>query len=276
MTETVVYPGDDAHRLVGILSAPEVRLPRALLVIINAGLLHRAGPHRLPVLLGRKLVSDDFATLRIDRSGIGDSQRRPGSHLAGLRADWAAISDWIEHNYPDVPIVLLGLCSGADEALLVAHEHTNLSGLILLDGYAPRTPAYHVRYWLWRIGRLSAWSRLFERLAGSFGARSSSAGDDDDETDLRDWADESEMMSRFAGLMARQVPVLAVFTGAVIDYYSYQGQLGAALDDPACLSEALFPHCNHLYELTPHRSELIGCLREWLITHVRTHPSTGI
>ena len=66
--------------LFGMLHEPESVPVRGVLVIFNSGLLHRAGPHRLPVLLGRRVARAGFATLRIDQNGVGDSPRRPGAH----------------------------------------------------------------------------------------------------------------------------------------------------------------------------------------------------
>ena len=60
------------EQLVGILTHPEAASSTAV-TILNAGVLHRIGPHRLHVLLARRLAELGFHALRLDLGGIGDS-----------------------------------------------------------------------------------------------------------------------------------------------------------------------------------------------------------
>src|SRR4249920_1391880 len=72
-------------QLVGILSHPPGEnlpgrpdpmgktAPRPSFVILNAGVLHRVGPHRLHVVLARRIAAAGMAGLRLDLGGIGDS-----------------------------------------------------------------------------------------------------------------------------------------------------------------------------------------------------------
>jgi pimeloyl-ACP methyl ester carboxylesterase len=250
-------------RLLGLLHAPVNKGPRAALVIFNSGLLHRAGPHRLPVLLGRKLAEAGFVTLRFDQNGIGDSPRRPGSHHAGVVKDCGVVLTELERRWPGMPVILMGLCAGADDVLAVSHDHPGVAGLILLDGYAPRTVRYQIAYWYWRLTRLDAWKRLPHKFRERR-ATPLPLDDEEEETNLRDWAEPQVMLARFNALKARNIPMLAVFTGAVRDYYSYEGQLAAAIGGAGNLTELMLAHCNHLYELTAHRTELIDHVCRWL------------
>src|SRR5262245_18911200 len=60
------------EELVGILSHPAAPAQTAVL-LLNAGVLHRIGPHRLHVTLARRLAELGFPALRLDLGGIGDS-----------------------------------------------------------------------------------------------------------------------------------------------------------------------------------------------------------
>src|SRR3954447_26582491 len=63
------------QQLAGIFSHPEasaVPAARPAVVLLNAGVLHRVGPHRLHVQLARRLAALGFASLRLDLGGIGD------------------------------------------------------------------------------------------------------------------------------------------------------------------------------------------------------------
>ena len=71
-------PGDN---LLGILTTPDEdkKVDGApIAIILNAGIVHRIGPFRLHVDLARKLANLGFTTLRLDLSGLGDSQARSG------------------------------------------------------------------------------------------------------------------------------------------------------------------------------------------------------
>src|SRR5215471_10633060 len=63
--------------LVGIVSHPADFDPaRPAVLLLNAGLMHRAGPYGVYVKLARQLASLGFLVLRFDFSGVGDSPRR--------------------------------------------------------------------------------------------------------------------------------------------------------------------------------------------------------
>src|SRR3954464_13203392 len=81
LTEEVLQFGEGG-RLFGILTLPSVRPRNAhklpVFVFLSAGLLHRVGPYRLHVRLGRELARMGFTSLRVDLAGTGDSPPRPG------------------------------------------------------------------------------------------------------------------------------------------------------------------------------------------------------
>ncbi len=87
-----VLPIGDDDRLVAVLSRPRAVGDRPAAVILNAGVLHRVGPHRLHVALGRRLAARGLPALRIDLAGIGDSPGRGdgGSFRASAVADTRA------------------------------------------------------------------------------------------------------------------------------------------------------------------------------------------
>src|SRR5690606_33422878 len=64
--------------LVAIRTAPETGRAAIGVVLLNAGVVHRVGPHRLNVSLARRLAGVGLTSWRVDLSGIGDSRPIPG------------------------------------------------------------------------------------------------------------------------------------------------------------------------------------------------------
>ena len=117
--ERVLRLGSEGH-LVAIATDPPAPLAAPGVIFLNAGVLHRVGPHRLHVLLARRLAAAGFAAVRMDLSGIGDSSPVPSgmSFRASSVADVRAAMDGLgSDDGTGARFVLFGLCSGADNAL---------------------------------------------------------------------------------------------------------------------------------------------------------------
>ena len=74
--ESIALPGDSGG-VVAILTEPGSEITgqqRPSVTLLNAGVIHRVGPHRLHVRLARALAAAGFPALRLDLSGIGDSR----------------------------------------------------------------------------------------------------------------------------------------------------------------------------------------------------------
>src|SRR5882724_3373080 len=111
-------------QLVGIVShPPEANSPARpttmrgsglSFIVLNAGVLHRVGPHRLHVVLARRIAAGGIASLRLDLGGIGDSMA--SSDAATFRdsavADTRAAMTGLTHTLGSERFVLFGVCSG--------------------------------------------------------------------------------------------------------------------------------------------------------------------
>src|ERR1700722_13909181 len=77
--------------MVGMMTQPVEYEPgdRPVVVILNSGIIHRVGHHRMYVVLARMLAGAGYQVLRFDLSGIGDSEGRVDglSPLEGALAD---------------------------------------------------------------------------------------------------------------------------------------------------------------------------------------------
>ena len=155
MQESIVQFGPN-DGLMGILTTPEAsaRIEGApTAVIINAGIVHRIGPFRLHVNIARQLAEAGFSTLRLDLSGLGDSQSRTEKLNGENRAvlDAKAAMDHLQASGQSENFVLIGLCSGAFNAHQVAIADPRVTGGVFLDGIVFRTTGY---FWRHTVGRL--------------------------------------------------------------------------------------------------------------------------
>jgi pimeloyl-ACP methyl ester carboxylesterase len=152
----------DAHELMGILALPELP-PRDLAVIIlNSGILHRMGPNRLHVKIAASLSARGFAVFRFDLSGIGDSEaRRDGLRYAeSTLQETKAAMDLVETECGVHRFVLMGICSGADNALRIAPQDPRIVGIVPIEGLTFATQGYAIDR-LWRKALLPrTWRKL--------------------------------------------------------------------------------------------------------------------
>jgi len=104
-------------------------------VLINAGIVHRAGPNRLYTQVARHLASLGVVVARFDLSGIGDSNPRSDT----LTYDKATIvetqqmMDWLADQRGARHFVLMGICSGAVTSFKTACIDPRVVGVGLLN-----------------------------------------------------------------------------------------------------------------------------------------------
>jgi alpha-beta hydrolase superfamily lysophospholipase len=148
---TVCLPGDGARKDVA-------------LVLFNAGIVHRVGPHRLYVNLARELARHGVASIRFDLHGMGDSQRStaPVNRADQVVADLRDAMDELQRQSGAEKFTLLGFCSGVPQSCDAALVDARVDHVILYDGFAVPTR---------RAGRRYLWQRLRAHGFGSLAPR---------------------------------------------------------------------------------------------------------
>jgi pimeloyl-ACP methyl ester carboxylesterase len=276
LTEEPLQFGEGG-RLFGILTVPSMppRNAHALpvFVYLSAGLLHRVGPYRLYVRLARELATMGLSSLRVDLAGTGDSPRRPGlTNQQSVAADFAEILGVLESRLGDLPLVLAGLSSGADNVMTLTLKEPRVVGMVLLDpmcfpdrGFRARAlvmkyanPAEYIA-WLKR-GEYVAWlKRRFKALSV-------------DPLGLRDLPTREQLRAGFESIRKREGRVLSIFTHYALGYYNQAGQLGRALGvdgyEQFC-TELFWPQVHHTYTLELHRRRLIETIKTWAGGYIR-------
>jgi len=158
--------------LVGVITEPpdDLLLPgKVAVLLLNTGLIHHVGPHRLYVQSARALAMSGIVSVRFDLSGIGDSMvRRDNLPIRQLVSrEPQEVMDDLARQWGLERFILLGICSGAHGAFKTACTDPRVLGAIMInpldfagDSYlAPYILARH--YWTRSLFRWQAWSNLF-------------------------------------------------------------------------------------------------------------------
>lgn len=161
--------------VIGIVAEPAEHTSDEKLgvVILNTGTIHRVGHHRMYVSMSRKLARAGRTVLRFDFSGLGDSSPHSSARplLQSNLEDIEAAIDWLQTTRGISQVVLVGLCSGADHAILYGFSDARIVGLVLIDPYVPPTARYFLDYLSRRLRDVKSWrnfrlhkSKLLRRL----------------------------------------------------------------------------------------------------------------
>jgi pimeloyl-ACP methyl ester carboxylesterase len=116
-------------------AAPAAVDGRPAVVLLNSGLVHHVGPHRLYVQAARDLAERGHLVLRMDFAGIGDSEKR----VDNLRFEKAAVEDaraaldFLAKRHSIRRFALAGLCSGAEISFKTALEDRRVVGALLIN-----------------------------------------------------------------------------------------------------------------------------------------------
>lgn len=259
--------------LMGVLSLPtqDVEQRDTAVVFLSSGLLHRPGPFRLHVEMARRLAQSGFVSLRLDQAGRGDSNRSQGMTTAEtVQQEILSVQQLLRSKAGIEKLVVVGLCSGADDALEVAGNCDAMVGMILLDGFAARTLGYYVTYYASRLFDPARLRVILGNRLARFRQKIASKGSGDvDQAELaviRNFPDIETAKASFGSVFDRGGAALCVFTGGIKDYYCRDGQLrenlGLKKSDQR-LTELFYPDASHTYPFTVHRDELVRVTAEW-------------
>ena len=295
MTERVVSFGPH-ERLSGVLHTPQSvvdGLPDLLL--FNAGVVHRIGPHRLNVKLARFLGARGARSLRFDLGGLGDSAPAPGGggHEAEALADIHAAVDvlYTDENVrtrASGGVCMIGLCSGADNAYRAALRDSRITGLVLLDPYAYAGARARLERTARKAVDPDRWRRLVKRpggvgetpqptqLEGGGDGFSGGGADNDRPTPPRDiFGRDLQTLTR------RGVRILILYTNYVEEQLTRPGHFFDVFRDfdfAGRLDVRVRRDVNHTYTSLKAQEALFADIAEWLavgaaqkVTHEKAH-----
>ena len=272
--ETPLLLGPDAS-LLGILNQSEdcVR-PDFALLMFNAGVLSRIGPHRMNVKLARALGTSGVTSLRFDLSGQGDS--RSSEHGADARAsavnDIVAAMNHLQEQFGIVRFALFGICSGAVQAFSAALADQRIVGLMMFDGYWYRSRwSRAVRHWK-RLRSLSA-RQIASKVWGFprrvFAPAPAATPQLFDAQLLPPNPPREEFIRSMQTLVDRRVVTHFVYSGTVIEFYSYAAQFRHAFGRERFFSAVRCDFCpdvDHTFASLESQQRMIGLVLDWIDT----------
>lgn len=301
---THVFGSDD--RLVGIATRLSASRPKLGVVLINAGVIHRVGPHRSAVKLARALAPLGVTVLRFDLSGIGDSRlstRAMPYHEQAVE-DVRDALDMMRAEFGLQRFVLFGICSGAVHACSTALADDRVAGVVLFDGYAfPtwKTPLATA----WQMARLlppgqllgkalrQARKRLGQLLdhvpgsaavpagvatASATGSAALAAATPRSPAEVRNDAGDGgsaltqqQFRSVMQTLIARGVQVFIIYSGSIRELYSYPNQLRDNFGRNSFLRHIryeFFPQVDHTLTTLDGQRQIERAMRHWVATRM--------
>jgi pimeloyl-ACP methyl ester carboxylesterase len=283
-TEHTVLAGT-RHPLVGIMTRSSVAQPnvKPTVVILNTGIIHRAGHHRMSVTLARRLAGAGFNVLRFDFAGVGDSETRSDglSPLDSALADLSEALDWLERERGVARVVLVGLCSGADHAILHGHGDPRVVGLVLMDPSIPTTARFYAHYILRNLTRFQSYvsvalgrSGLMRIWLGDllYGLRSKA---NMRPVSLGELRFHKYLGQSYRNAIANGVQILAVFTGDT-SRQTYRAQMLDAfsgIEFGNQLTLKFFQAADHLFSLERDRERLFDLILGWMLSMHASHPA---
>lgn len=295
MKETILKFGPNKS-LLAIVSNPDYPIENSpVAIMLNAGVINRVGPYQLHVDIARGLAEAGFRAVRMDMSSFGDSATRDDvdTHDEASLKDLQDAFDALADKYRANSFVLIGLCSGAYRAHVIAHADPRAVGLIAMDGITFQTPAV-LKYGLfdrmlsrrnwrnqlkllnykrqgirirapdkpnfWRAHTKLFLSRMLKRLCSG-----KSRVDFAEAALLTDDLDRQVVVKEQEAMLNRGAQMLYIFSGGLASFTN-PSQFAEMFDRPANESNfqlSIHPNANHTFMLVEDRKALVNQITAW-------------
>lgn len=256
--------------LTGIVTQSKVRHSTSV-VVLNSGLLHHVGPYRMFVDLSREIAAQGLPVLRFDLSGLGDSLTRDDalSERGRIVADIRAALDFMQKQFNCQRFVLVGLCSGADNAHWAALEEKRIVGAVMMDGVGYPNARFKLVHYLPRLFKWSTWRNKFLRLLPAATEQAAQAQALKPEVFVRPFPPREQAEQEIGSMVARGMKLLYLYTGGV-DYFNHASQFkenfpSLSVNQPSSSIEVQFNReYGHTYSDLRHRRQMFDSVLSWL------------
>ena len=268
--------------LIGTLCLPDAgvnggAVASAGIILFNAGIVHRIGPHRINVTLARTLAAAGIASLRFDLAGLGDSARARGDNGFEAQAvsDLQAAMTTLGSATGLTQFGLFGFCSGAFHSYNTALADDRVTGVLIFDAYRYATWKSHLIRWSLRLrqhGVLRSGALLLGKLWTRLTGRRQSHGITNAAVPASSSAYIAEPTAKapFARgmkqLLDRGVDIAMVFAGDGLEIYNYRQQFSDAFRRYRIADRIdirFLPDIDHVATGRAAQAELIAAILPW-------------
>lgn len=265
MRETTLAFGPD-NGLIGSVSLP-VTPPEAYsrigVLLFNAGIVHRVGPHRINVYIARELAARGFPSIRFDLAGHGDSARLTGAYSYEAQAviDLRAAMDALAAAANVTRFIIFGYCSGGYHGYTTALEDERVAGLVIYDAFRYPTIKTHLYHYLRRLQASQLLPRLMRVVRNAFTKPVDSKQTQTPELGrINFYPAKADVGAGLRRLIDRGVSVRMIYSGGYLRQYNYHSQFRdtfAAFGIADRVSATFLPESDHLAtSLTAHNTLL--------------------
>jgi hypothetical protein len=274
MKESVIEFGP-GRRLVGTLvRSVSVKPLDIAVVVFNAGLIPRTGPHRLWVQFTRHIARQGMTSLRFDLSAEGDSGAATSPkpyELQSIEDVRTAMSE-IEQQTGIKRFVLAGICTGAAISYKVALADERVISCIWIDSYmypTRRTKVNWARYCLQREGLTSLIGR---RLKQTWSPATKSEQLKPSSTALPGLVRPTapEYAAGITQLIRRKTQILMLYTGSYLYAYNYTDQFNDHFSSHGLRGKVhveFVPGIDHTLTERSAQDWMVKRLAQWMTLH---------
>ncbi len=276
LKETVVTFGKTCS-LTGVLSqSAQFSAQRPAVILLNSGVMHHVGTCNLSTYLARAVVNTGCLALRIDFSGVGDSEERqdemPFEESSVIEVK--ETMDFLSKSYGVKRFVLYGLCSGADASFNTALNDERVIAIAQIDPYSYSTWRYQINYYLPKFFSARRWRNYILRRLGLNGATLQREGHEiagiaegffESPAYTRDFPQRSSVEQGVKRLLARNIEILNIYAGK--DIYNYKTQFfdmfNISKKEKKC-TVFYFPNASHVISEPHDQAQAVQVIMNWI------------
>jgi pimeloyl-ACP methyl ester carboxylesterase len=265
-----VYKLGKNQNLIAIALEPDNFLnasDKPAVIFLNSGLLHRVGPFRINVDMSRRLSLSSYYTIRFDVSGIGDSVIHKDSldYAERIRNDVIDVIDFFQQKTGINKFVLIGLCSGAENAHAVAAIDKRVSGIVMIDGFTYPTLFYYMLdYAPFLLNPLWLFMHIIKRIKRLFEKKSEM--DIKAQAFARTFPPRKKIADEMEEMIGRGMHILNIYSGK-ISGYNYPNQYRHMFRDVnfrGMMELVFYKDADHTFSSFSERNKMSDCIFKWL------------
>jgi len=286
MSEQTLIVGAENHLVATLTPAAPTHTgsPRCVAILTNSGVIPRSGPHRMNVHLARRFAEMGIPSIRFDMSGLGDSRRSSGTLPVVQQwvADTRSVMDTAQARFGCDRFFMVGFCSGAEVAHLVALEDPRMRAAVLWDLYAYPTTGSKLRTVLYRLRRAGLANAVRKVIARALPAlRSmgkSGAQDTERAVEVSQVPPIDEYAQRIQTLVDGGVELLFAYCGGEPEWFNHHGQFRGMFGRYGFVDKVAFTYLersDHLITRREAQQSFTQMVVQWLEQRVLNSPAVA-